>query len=205
MTGTALLDYAMGDSEDTTVPLSSGPESVVTVISQPQGANISQHDYTTVVIVVDRVLRSTQNVNVLVRMHPSDTAKDFRELEKRWKGRVRVTRSQDYPLAAVLAASTLVVGLYSTVLSEAVAFGVLPVVIRLGPQHRIFPSPEESGAAVLATNSDEAVGAISELAHDSEKRASYAVQMADFARAYFGPMDGRAVERIAQHIESPEK
>ena len=195
----------MNDSADTVAQLFSASKPMVTIISQPEGANISRDDYETVVNVADRVLRLTENVNVLVRMHPVDTAEDFQDFEKRWPGRALVTNSQDYPLAAVLAASTVVVGLYSTVLSEAVAFGVLPVVIRLGPRHRIFPSPEESGAAVLATSFDEAVVAICDLVLDPEKRATYADRMADFARAYFGPMDGRAMERTVMHIENPEK
>ncbi|UCH49809.1 MAG: hypothetical protein JSU95_08640 [Betaproteobacteria bacterium] len=202
VTGAPLMDGAIGHSGDNVLPLHFRAGPVVTIISQPQGLNISRQDYETIVNIADRVLHATPNLNVLVRMHPVDSAEDFGELAERWNGRLQVTRAQDYPLAAVLAVSTIVVGLYSTVLSEAVAFGVLPVVIRLRPGHRVFPSPEESGAAVLASSPDDAVSAICELAIDRTKRELYADKMADFTRAYFGPMDGRAVERIAFHIEN---
>ena len=66
----------------------------------------------------------------------------------------------------------------------------------------MFPSPEDEGAAVLVTAPDEAVDAISALALDTAARKHYAGAMMSFTRKYFGPADGRAVERIVQQIES---
>ena len=175
---------------------------VVTVISQPECANISRQDYEALVAVVDRVLKSNNDIRVLVRLHPADRARDFNRLAEQWPQRLRVTTSQDFPLDVVIGGSVLVVGLYSTVLSEAAAAGVLPVVLRLGERHRIFPSPEEEGAAVLVTTPDEAVARISMLASDVSGRKAYAAGMTAFAKKYFGPMDGGAIDRIVEHIEA---
>ncbi len=201
VTGSPLLDCVSkaGDSKSLGAFANSG--TLVTVISQPECNNITREDYESLVTVVDRVLHSNRELKVLVRLHPADMATDFRGLALGWTDRMRVTTVEDYPLDCVLARSTLVVGLYSTVLSEAVAYGVLPVVIRLGDRHRIFPSPEDAGAAALATSSDEAVAAICRLADDPIERARYHQRMQAFARQFFGPMDGGAVERIAIHIE----
>ena len=179
-----------------------GDGPIVTVVSQPECASISRHDYATLTAIVERVLGANPELRVLVRMHPADEAIDFDRLAEQWPARLRVTSAREFPLDAVIRASVLVVGLYSTVLSEAAAAGVLPVVVRLGARHRVFPSPEDEGAAVLVTAPDEAVDAISALALDTAARKHYAGAMMSFTRKYFGPADGRAVERIVQQIES---
>lgn len=200
VTGSPLLD-TLSHQEDSQ-PLNEFANDCVlmTVITQPECNNISRDDYETLVLVVERVLNATSNLKVLVRLHPADRATDFRRLAAGWGGRLRVTNIEDYPLGALLAKSTLVAGLYSTVLSEAVAYGVLPVVIRLGDRHRIFPSPEEAGAAALATSADEAVTEICRLADNPAERDRYRPAMQSFAQHYFGPTDGGALERIAKHI-----
>ncbi len=176
---------------------------LVTFISQPECKNISRTDYEALVRVAEDLAQTTADLSFLVRLHPADKAKDFHALAARWPARIKVSQAGDFPLAAVLKASRLVVGLYSTVLSEAAAYGVLPVVLRLGERHRIFPAPEDEGAAALASAPAEAVSLIRLLALDSSARAAYADKMSRFASRYFGNRDGRALERIAQHIQNP--
>jgi hypothetical protein len=203
-TGSPLLDKIPDAAPEGQLAVFMESNPTVTIISQPECANVSRQDYAALVFIVDHVLRSSEGTNILVRLHPADAATDFHRLAEQWPQRMRVTRAQDFSLNAVLARSTVVVGLYSTVLSEAVAFGVVPVVLRLGNRHRIFPSPEDAGAGVLATNPDSAVAAIRELVADPLARARYRDQMEAFTRHYFGPLDGGAVARIAQHIENAE-
>ncbi len=202
VTGSPLMDKLARAPLRSEHALFTDDRPVVTVVSQPECASITRQDYETLVSIVDRVLRANGDVRVLVRLHPADEALDFDRLAGQWPGRIRVTAAEDFPLDVVIGGSALVLGLYSTVLSEAAAAGVLPVVLRLGARHRIFPCPEEEGAAVLVTASDEAVAAISSLASDVSARKRYDAGMKSFARKYFGPMDGGAVERIAAHIEA---
>lgn len=204
VTGSPLLDKIPEAAFERSLAVFMERKATVTVVSQPECANISRQDYEALVFIVDHVLRSNEGTNILVRLHPADAAMDFHRLADQWPQRMRVTRAQDFALNAVLARTTVVVGLYSTVLSEAVAFGVVPVVLRLGERHRIFPSPEDAGAGALATNPDSAVAAICELVAEPLARARYRDQMEAFTRHYFGPMDGGAVARIAQHIENAE-
>ena len=203
VTGSPLMDKVMQFGLSKRPGLFADDKPMISVISQPECANISRRDYAALVAIIDRVLRSSVDINVLVRLHPADKASDFGELAKQWPGRMRVTTARELPLDTVIAESVLVTGLYSTVLSEAAASGVLPVVIRLGERHEVFPSPEEQGAAALASTPDEAVAIICRLAADSDARSGYKDRMSAFARRYFGPMDGGAVVRIAAHIENP--
>jgi hypothetical protein len=202
VTGSPLMDKFAHESWRTDAPMFVNSNIVVAVISQPECANITRGDYETLVKIVDRLLKSNNCVNVLVRVHPADKATDFIRLAERWPNRLRVTTPGDFPLETVIGNSTLVVGLYSTVLSEAAAAGVLPVVLRLGERHCIFPSPENEGAAVLATTLEDAVARISLLATDESARKAYEPGMRAFAKKYFGPMDGKAIDRIVGHIES---
>lgn len=202
VTGSPLMDRLARRPLRSDHELFAGDRPVVTVISQPECATITRQDYETLVAIVDGVLREREDVRVLVRLHPADEALDFDHLAGRWPGRVRVTAAEDFPLDVVIGGSALVVGLYSTVLSEAAAAGVLPVVLRLGERHRVFPCPEEEGAGVLVTQAAEAVAAIGALATDGQARKRYDEGMKAFARKYFGPMDGRAIDRIAGHIEA---
>jgi hypothetical protein len=202
VTGSPLMDKMKQSGISTFPRLFAADKPVISVISQPECVSISRQDYEALVAIVDRVLTLNVDLNVLVRLHPADKASDFDQLAKRWPGRVRVTGVQELALENVIGESVLVAGLYSTVLSEAAASGVLPVVIRLGERHAIFPSPEEQGAAALATTPDEAVETICRLAADTDARSRYKDGMNAFARRYFGPMDGGAVVRIAAHIEN---
>lgn len=202
VTGSSLMDKFAGSPLRSDHELFTDDRPVVTVISQPECVNITRQDYETLVAIVDRVLQENEDVRVLVRLHPADEALDFDHLTGRWPGRLRVTAAEDFPLDVVIGGSALVVGLYSTVLSEAAAAGVLPVVLRLGVRHRVFPCPEEEGAAVLVTETEEAVAAIGTLASDASARKRYDEGMKAFARKYFGPMDGGAIERIAGNIEA---
>lgn len=202
VTGSPLMDRFAQCNGSAEEPFFSDGGDVVAVISQPECANIYRQDYEMLVTVIDRVLSSADTVHVLVRLHPADQASDFNKLAAKWPQRLRVTSASDYPLEKVIGGSVLVVGLYSTVLSEAAAAGILPVVLRLGERHRIFPSPEDEGAAALATTADQAVSLISSLATNASARKEYKAGMHRFAIKYFGPMDGRATERIASLIEN---
>jgi hypothetical protein len=203
VTGSPLMDKVMKIGLSKRLGLFSEDKPMISVISQPECASISRQDYASLVAIIDRVLRSGVDINVLVRLHPADKATDFAQLANQWPDRMRVTTAQELPLDTVIGESVMVTGLYSTVLSEAAASGVLPVVIRLGERHVIFPSPEEQGAAALASSQDEAVAIICRLAADTAARSEYRDGMSAFARRYFGPMDGGAVARIAEHIENP--
>jgi hypothetical protein len=202
VTGSPLMDKVMQSGISRRSKLFAEDKPIISVISQPECASISRQDYAALVEIIDRVLRANVDINVLVRLHPADKASDFERLAKQWPGRLRVTTARELPLETVIGESVLVVGLYSTVLSEAAASGVLPVVIRLGDRHAIFPSPEEQGAAAFASTPDEAVATICRLAADAQARSGYKDRMSAFARRYFGPMDGGAVTRIAAHIEN---
>jgi hypothetical protein len=175
---------------------------IVTFISQPVCPNITGEDYDAVVWIAEQLLVRQTELNVFIRLHPADNGKGFHRLGDSWGNRVMVSRAPDCPLETVLFSSTLVVGLYSTVLSESAAFGTLPVVLRFGDRHNVFPSPEECGAAALATSPADAVSLILELVADSERRLSYRRAMEAFAEEYFGPMDGHSLERIITHIEN---
>jgi hypothetical protein len=204
VTGSPLMDKMVQSGNASSLKLFAKDKPMISVISQPECASISRQDYAALVTIIDRVLRSNVELNVLVRLHPADKATDFDRLAKQWRGRMRVTTAQELPLETVIGASMLVTGLYSTVLSEAAAAGVLPVVIKLAERHAIFPSPEQQGSAACAATPDEAVAIICQLAADSGARAAYKDSMRAFARHYFGPMDGGAVARIAEHIDNPE-
>jgi hypothetical protein len=177
---------------------------VVTIITQPESENIYADDYEALAQVAGDLVSCSPDAKVLVRLHPADRSTRFRALAQRWPGRILVTRAGEHSLRAVLDASTLVFGLFSTVLSEAAALGVLPVVLRLGDRHKIFPAPEDECAAVLAGTCAAAVSAIAELLASDQKRATYAAGMKQFAQRYFGPSDGASLERIVHHIAQPE-
>lgn len=204
VTGSPLFDAAVKGGAAPALKAFAAAGPVVTMISQPISSNISKADYGALVETAERLLQASTAVQVLVRLHPADRAADFRELGARWPARVLVTQAADHSLRSVFEVSTLVAGLFSTTLSEAAAFGVLPVVLRLGARHRIFPAPEEEGAAVLAESAAAAASALAALLANAERRAAYAQGMRSFASKYFGACDGSALARIAHHIRHPQ-
>lgn len=174
---------------------------MITVVTQPINPHIPQRDYDQLVSLVHQVLELDLNVNVLVRKHPVDKCQAFDLLSQAYPNRLKVSDSKQYVLNEVFAISDLVIGFYSTTLSEAAAYGVIALLLQLKPEHSVFPFPERFGAAISVHNKEQALESIKKVLTSKAYKESMVKNMNAFADYYLGPRDGEAIKNIVTHIQ----
>lgn len=173
----------------------------VVFFTQPVSTYISVDDYMQLIELAKRLLSKYEDINILVRKHPVDQRMDFDELVCEYNQRMKMMNIESATLAEVLCQSDIAVGFYSTTLSEAAAYGVIPVILKLSDQHSVFPYPEKYGAAVETSGIDMAEAWIAKIVYHPESVIEIKKNMNDFASEYFGPRDGLAMDRIVKSIK----
>lgn len=194
-TGSPLLDEVSDKSE-----IGHENQRTVAFFTQPISSRINSNDYQQLVDLAERLLASHDDIAVLVRKHPVDRALKFDELIYKYGARVSMMNMDTHSLAEVLKRSEAAIGFYSTTLSEAAAYGVIPVILKLKEQHSVFPFPEKYGAAIVAHNLNEAFVSVSQILYQPETANDTRENMKKFSLKYFGPRDGLAMQRILKLI-----
>lgn len=120
-------------------------------------------------------------------------------------GYLQIADADTYTLDQVFAAAQSSTGFFSTALSEAVARGVVPVMIRTGAQHAVFPHPEDEGAALLVHDLEDALARIDDVVRKRPSVQALYPAMQRFTARYFGPMDGQALQRTVDAIRQSQR
>jgi len=173
---------------------------VLTVFTQPINPNLESREYDLLVGLVMNVLKQQSDLAVLVRKHPVDRYTGFEAVASELNGRLKITSVDDASLQEVITASDLVLGFYSTTLSESAAYGLPAVILQLRKEHEVFPFPERHAAAIGVGSEHEACMAIHKILHDVEYMQSMKANMKSFSEYYFGPRDGQAIDRVGGSI-----
>lgn len=171
-----------------------------TIFTQPISTYISMDDYWKLVSLAEEIVTHHHEIRLQIRKHPVDHAPYFDELASRFPAKVRMMNTDKYSLTETLASSSGAIGFYSTTLSEAAAYDVVPIILKLREQHSVFPHPEQYGAAVVARNNSEAMNWISRIMQEPELLEKMRKNMKLFAREFFGPQDGQAMKRTIDCI-----
>ena len=192
VTGSPFLDEVMGEERK--------KMNIICVFTQPISTHINKQDYKLLAELTECLIHDIPNVRILVRKHPVDEAKGFDVLSSQYPSHIKMMSYFDSSLQDVLQQSSIAIGFFSTTLSEAAACGVVPVILHLKDQHSVFPFPERYGAAILADDVEEARHLIMDLLEQPELVTEIRENMRFFARKFFGPQDGLAMERIVNAI-----
>lgn len=198
VTGNPFIDHA-GAARPADAP------PTVALFTQPVCATVSEADYDLLLDLADRLLKATPDVRILVRRHPADRDLRFIQRAGASQDRLLMADADTHTLDQVFAAAQCATGLFSTALSEAVARGVVPVMIRTGAQHAVFPHPEDEGAAVLVHDLDSAIARIDDVLRQRPAVQALYPAMQRFTARYFGPMDGQAIQRTVDAIRQSQK
>lgn len=177
----------------------------LTVFTQPISLHISESDYQQLVNVVTLVINQLPTIEILIRKHPVDHFTAFDHLAKLHPTRIFMANSHDVSLENVLNQSKAAIGFFSTTLSEAAAFGVIPIILKLKNQHSVFPFPEKYGAAIVVKNEQEALDVVDDIVHNPKIFDEVLLKMQNFANLFFGPRDGSALENIINIINQKDE
>lgn len=202
ITGNPLLDGIGRVSDDSGKKKPDDAKVTLVVFTQPVSMHISDDEYLSLVKLVEEILLLHPQLSILVRKHPADQSKAFDMLMSKYD-RIRLMAFGQYPLSKVLGQSQFALSFFSTTLSEAAAYGVIPVIFKLNQFHSAFPFPEKYGAALVAESHAEALDIMSDLLNDQDLVEKVRKNMDVFVDQYFGPRDDMALKRIVHHIQNP--
>lgn len=198
VTGNPFIDHA-GAARPADVP------PTVALFTQPVCATVSEADYDLLLDLADRLLKAMPDVRILVRRHPADRDLRFVRRAGASQGRLLMADADTHTLDQVFAVAQCATGFFSTALSEAVARRVVPVMIRTGARHAVFPHPEDEGAAILVHDLDSAIARIDDVLRQRPAVQALYPAMQRFTARYFGPMDGQAIQRTVDAIRQSQK
>ena len=170
------------------------------ILTQPINKYLSKMHYEELATLASLLLAQYAGMHLLIRKHPLDQCTSLDSLVDDYPQQVTITDAQTWSLKRVMETADIAVGFYSTTLSESAACGVIPFILKLENTHSVFPFPEQYGAAIEVPNIDAALEAMDHLLHDAAKQLALRQNMARFATDFFGPQDGKAMERIVHCV-----
>ncbi len=201
VTGSHVLDsnFALDSNDLSKIENISKGKELITIVTQPICATIDDEDYALLVRCVEFILQNKNDYLVLVRKHPADNCNMLSDLQKVYSDNIVITQADDLNIMSVIRSSKYLIGFYSTMLSEAVAVGVLPIILPLKNSNQIFPAPEEEGAAIKIQSKDQLESVLDYVLSNSVY-TDYKAAMENFRNKYFYKMDGKSVERVCNEI-----
>lgn len=165
------------------------------IFTQPINKHINETHYEALTGLATRLLARYDGMRILVRKHPVDKCLSLDALAERYPDKVTLADYRTWPLQRVMESADIAAGFYSTTLSESAACGVIPFILKLDDAHSVFPFPEQYGAAIEVPDVDAAMVWVDKLLNDPAEQTAIRQNMACFASEFFGPQDGKAIER----------
>lgn len=196
VTGSPLLDHR----DELVHKYELSKAGTISFFTQPISMHIGADNYDQLVHLAKDILHMEKQVQLQVRKHPADNAFGFDELAQEFPRRINIVDNETSSLAETLASSCAAIGFYSTTLSEAAAYGVVPIILKLQEGYSVFPYPEKYGAAVVVDNNDEALKWVARILHRPDTLKVIREKMLAFTEDFFGPRDGLAMQRIVESV-----
>ena len=152
---------------------------------------------------ISDVAKSHPNVQVIVREHPAFPlpSSSIRMLENFSNIRLSIPSSEALP--EVILSSDLVVSIFSTVLLEAIAVNVVPLICSIGAIREYDPTLVDSGAAIEVNSISEARLKISQLISSPELLASIRLRMSKLSAEYFAAKDSAKIIASLLSYQAP--
>lgn len=145
------------------------------------------------------VAQAHPRVRVIVREHPGYPLPDGSRQKLQGCSNAHFSIPAVEPLADVIAASDLVISVFSTVLLEALAMGVVPLICSIGAMRKYQPDLASAGAAIEVSSVTEAYRAIDEIISDPSRLAEIRKCMSEVSAEYF--IKNNAAKNIAERLK----
>jgi hypothetical protein len=178
---------------------------VVGIVTQPVSTKISNEDYKLLVDLVTELILKEIDLKIVIRLHPIDKSTLLLELAEKYPEKVFLMNGPEYSLTQLFSATDCIVSFFSTVISESIAAGVIPVLLQFRPEQSVFPFPEKFGAAVTVNTIEQCRHSLNNLRDNPSAYKNVRKNMNNFSREFFYQADGKALSRqcllIQQLIE----
>jgi hypothetical protein len=146
------------------------------------------------------VAQAYPHVRVIVREHPVYPLPDESRQKLQGCSNVHFSIPTVEPLAEVIAASDLVISVFSTVLLEAMAMNVVPLICSIGAMRHYEPAIAAAGAAIEVQSVADARRAIDQVIAEPARLASIRESISKISAEFFSPED--AAKTIAARLSS---
>jgi len=156
--------------------------------------------YASFVDLIADVAQEHPDVRLIVREHPGYPLPAGSSKKLRAYKNVHFSVPAVEPLAEVLAASDMVVSVFSTVLLEALAMNVVPLICSIGAMEHYQPDIAAAGAAIEVRSVADARRVIDEVIAEPARLASVRKCMTNITMEFFGT--GDAAKTIAARLQS---
>lgn len=165
-------------------------------------ALLGMEAYETFVEMIIKVSIRYPQLNLIVRSHPgyplsSELKAKLSKLEN-----VHISVPEDEQVAKVILASDLVISVFSTVLLEAMAMGVVPLICSIGAIQKYQPDLASSGAAIEVHSVSEALQVLDKIIAEPELLANIKKQIQMISNSYFSDADG--AKAISTYLKNNE-
>jgi hypothetical protein len=143
------------------------------------------------------VAQAHPRIRVIVREHPSYPLPDRSRKLLGWSN-IHFSIPEEEPLVKVIAASDLVISIFSTVLLEAMAIDVVPLICSIGAIKFYEPAIAAAGAAIEVQSVHDARRAIDQVIAEPARLASVRKSISEISAEFFSPED--AANTIAAQL-----
>ncbi len=163
--------------------------------------SIDRYDEFLELIVV--VAQAYSSVDIVVREHPGYRLSTAAKLRLQSCSNVHFSIPTTETVSAVISASDMVVSVFSTVLLEALALGVVPLICSIGAMKRYQPAIALEGAAIEVSSTFEARRIIDEIIKEPELLEPIRTVISKISGDFFYPTN--AAEKIGIRLSKTDR
>jgi SAM-dependent methyltransferase len=177
------------------MPIRSGVEAISFFLQAPC-ALLGRGAYEDFVHLIVSVAQAHPHTKIIVREHPGYPLSGELRQDLRKCLNVRFSIPDDESLADVLAISDVAVSVFSTVLLEAMAMNVVPLICSIGALQNYEPAVPAMGAAIEVKSIADARRVIDEIVTEPKRLLTVRESIAKVISEFFSP--GHAAKTIAE-------
>lgn len=146
------------------------------------------------------VVENFENCNVLVREHPNAplSEEDKKELMK--FPSVQLVSSQEFSLQDIFSMVHLSVSMYSSVILESIASGIIPIIVNLTSMPKYLPDVAGAGAGIEVNDIDNAKMVLEKILKNKIDLAIYQKALDIFSKKYFSFQGEEARKKACELI-----
>ena len=156
---------------------------------------------------IEETAQNHEDYLILVREHPNYklSEEEYKRLSKHTN--IRFMPPEEYTLSDVYKDVCLSVSIFSTLILESIAFGVVPLIVNIVGLPSYNPDIHKQGAGIEVQSIDDAKQMINKCLTDQDYLNSFNPSISEFQKKYFNQRDSNdqsAVKYIAQIIQHPD-
>lgn len=165
------------------------PQKAISFFLQAPCALLDKQGYDDFIDLLIWAAKTYPDQKFIVRAHPGFPVPQSAEAHIRACANIDVSSAATESIALVLQRSYLAVSVFSTLLLEALPFGVVPLICSIGSMGKFYPDIAAQGAAIEITTLEDAKHELSQIIQNPSYLTPYFKSLPNEAEKYFSNTD----------------